>query len=416
MSKQHPKHGRVSFAADGICYKTITNDFSDYLKERGHSKGTQHAYHSALMHFVCWLKLDSSQYSIINADTVTVFLQEHLPACHCPSPVFKELKTVRAALNQLLLMMGQDKLQSLASKGSAAVEHALSQFDDFQRDVCGLTESTRIYRQRFVRTFLVKLFGNGIIDPVSITPEILIKFVTDEATGLKPSSVGVLLSALSSYLRFLQFKGESNVALNSAVPRPPNWSLASLPPCLSDIEMKKFLAAFDISTSIGKRDYAMARCLFDLGLRCHEVASMKISDIDWFRGILELHFNKSRKEEQLPLPAITGRAIVDYLRNGRPATASQSIFVFHRAPMGWGVANTTVRGAIRRAFSRAGLSWTGTHILRHTMATRMVQAGVTLKEVADVLRHRNIDTTQIYTKVNIPELKCVAMPWPGRQS
>jgi site-specific recombinase XerD len=152
----------------------------------------------------------------------------------------------------------------------------------------------------------------------------------------------------------------------------------------------------------------------DLGLRCHEVASLQLDDINWRLGIVELHHNKNRQEAQLPLPDTTGRAIVDYLRNGRPATTSRSLFVFHRAPFGHGVANTTVRGAIRRAFSRAGLPWTGTHILRHTMATKMVRNGVTLKEIADILRHGDIDTTQIYTKVHLPELRQVAMPWPRR--
>ncbi|MCP4377516.1 MAG: tyrosine-type recombinase/integrase, partial [bacterium] len=269
----------------------------------------------------------------------------------------------------------------------------MREFDDFQRDVCGLAKSTRVYRQRYVLTFLVWMFGTSRIDSTRITPEILVRFVTDQAGDLKPSSVGVLLSALRSYLRFLQFKGESNVALLASVPRPPNWSLVPLPPCLSNAEMEKFLATFDLSTPVGKRDYAMARCLMDLGLRCYEVASLKLGDINWLGGVVDLHHNKSRREAQLPLPDRTGRAIVDYLRNGRPATTSRSIFVFHRAPLGCGVANTTVRGAIRRAFSRAGLPWTGTHILRHTMATRMVQSGATLKEVADVLRHRDINTT-----------------------
>ena len=416
MSEQLPQHGQVSIVGDRNGYETITSDFYDHLKRRGHSAETQHAYHSALTHFLCWLTKESPQYQAINNATVYAFLQKHLPVCHCPPPVYKELKTVRAALNQLLLMLGQDRLQALGSKGSSAVKCMLRQFDDFQRNVCGFTESTRVNRQRFVRNFLVELFGTGKIDTAFITPEALVKFVIDEATGLKPSSVGVLLSALRSYLRFLQFRGESTVALIAAVPRPPNWSLTQLPPCLSNAEMEKFWTTFDISTSIGKRDYAMARCLVDLGLRCHEVASMRIGDVNWRCGVVRLYHNKSRREEQLPLPDITGRAVVDYLRNGRPATTSPSIFVFHRAPMGCGVANTTVRGAIRRAFSRAGLPWTGTHILRHTMATRMVQGGVTIKEVADVLRHRNIDTTQIYTKVNLPELKRVAMPWPGRQS
>lgn len=416
MSEQFPNHCPVSVAGNRNVYETITCNFSTYLKARGHSDGTQHAYRSTLIHFVRWLTEEPSKKRAINSRAVGAFLQEHLPVCHCPSPVFKELKTVRAALNQLLLMLGYDRLLPGASKGSAAIERTLYQFDDFLRDVCGLTESTRLNRQRQVRTFLVELFGIGPIDPLNITPEFLVKFVTDKATCLKPSSVRVLLAALRSYLRFLQFKGESNVALIAAVPKPPNWSLASLPPSLSDAEMRKFWAAFNASTPIGKRDYAMSRCLADLGLRCHEVASMRIGDINWRSGIIHLYHNKNRREEQLPLPDITGRAVVDYLLNGRPATLSKSIFVFHRAPTGRGVADTTVRGAVRRAFSRAALPWTGTHILRHTIATRMVKGGVTLKEVADVLRHHSIDTTQIYTKVNLPELKHVAMPWPGRQS
>jgi len=416
MSEQFFKRVQFNFAGDSNGYETITGDFSNYLKARGHSDGTQHAYHSALMHFVGWINKESPQSRTINSSTISAFLQQHLPICHCPPPVYKDLKTVRAALHQLLLMLKQNRLQDLGFQSSSAVEFTLRDFDDFQRDVCGFTESTRENRQRFVRTFLVEVFGTGTIDSARITAEVLVKFVTDKAAHLKPSSVGVLLSALRSYLRFLQFKGESTIALIATVPRPLNWSLATLPPRLSNVELTKFLTTFDISTAIGKRDYAMARCLVDLGLRCHEVASLEIRDIDWRRGVVELHQNKSRREEQLPLPDITGHAIIDYLRNGRPKTTSRSIFVFHRAPLGCGVANTTVRGAIRRAFSKAELPWTGSHILRHTLASRMVQSGVTLKEVADVLRHRDIDTAQIYAKVNLPELSQVAMPWPGRQS
>lgn len=416
MSEQFTSHCPVSVADNRNVYKTITYDFAAYLEARGHSEGTHHAYLSVLTHFVRWFQEKPSKKRTINSISVCAFIQEHLPVCHCPSPVFKEQKTVRAALNQLLLMLGYERLLPGSTKGPAAVEQTLHQFDVFLRDVCGLTESTRLNRQRQIRPFLVDLYGTGPVEPQRITPEILVKFVTDKAIGLKSSSVGVLLNAIRSYLRFLQFKGESNVALIAAVPTPPNWSLASLPPSLNNAEMEKFWATFNRTTPIGKRDYAMARCLSDLGLRCHEVAFMKISDIDWHSGTLHLHHNKSRRQDQLPLPDVTGHAIVDYLRHGRPATPSRSIFVLHRAPKGRGVADTTVRGAIRRAFSQANLPWTGTHILRHTAATRMVQGGATLKEVADVLRHHCFDTTQIYTKVNLPELRLVAIPWPGRQS
>lgn len=416
MSEQYFKYEQPAVDDDQDRHEALICDFTAHLKARGHSDKTQHNYRSALMHFLCWLAKEPPESQVVNSSTVRTFIQVHLPTCRCPPSAFKSAKTVRAALSQLLVMLGQGRLLPPGDQISAAIEGTLHKFDDFLRDVCGLTESTRLSRQRDVRAFLVALFGAEPIDPQRITPDALINFVFNKAAGLKPSSVGVLLTALRSYLRFLQFKGESNVALMAAVPTPPNWSLATLPPSLNDAEMDKFWAAFDISTPIGKRDYAMARCLANLGLRCHEVASMKIDDIDWHRGIIHLNHCKSRREELLPLPDISGRAVVNYLRNGRPATTSRSIFVYHRAPMGRGVANTTVRGAIRRAFARANLPWTGTHILRHTAATRMVQGGATLKEVADVLRHRSIDTTQIYTKVNLPELQHVAMPWPGRQS
>lgn len=394
-------------------YKDLASEFAIYLKARGYSEGTQRDYRSVLLHFVHWLTKEHGCRTI-DGQAVRNFLQDHLPECHCPPPVFKQLRTASAALNQLLLMQGQDRWYSPCFKSSSAVEETIRQFDDFQRNVCGLAEATLLRRRNCVRSFLSSLFGDGPIDPRKITPKVLLEFVADKAANLKPSSVGSLSCALRGYLRFLQFKGESNTALITAVPRPPIWSLASLPPSLSEADMDQFWAGFDNTLTNNKRDYAMARCMADMGLRCHEVASMRLDDIDWQNGVLQLHLSKSRRQEQLPLPDITGRAIVDYLHNSRPPTASRSVFVYHRAPMGQGVSVTTVRSVIHSAFARADLPCRGTHILRHTAATRMIQGGATIKEVADVLRHRSINTTAIYTKVNLPELQRVAMPWPGR--
>jgi site-specific recombinase XerD len=111
-----------------------------------------------------------------------------------------------------------------------------------------------------------------------------------------------------------------------------------------------------------------------------------------------------------------GRALVSYLRYGRPKTKSRFVFVYHCAPIGQAVKGTTVRGVIRRAFSHAGFSWTGTHILRSTAASRLLEGGASLKEIADVLRHRSIETTKFYTKVDFVHLAQVALPWPGRSS
>jgi len=296
------------------------------------------------------------------------------------------------------------------------VEASIGQFDTYMRDVGGLAQITRWNRCRYARNFLDTLFDSQPLVFDRITPEALIQYVTDQVHHYQPGTVAALAGALRGYLRFLQFNDMIPTYLVEAIPTPPSWSLATLPPSLCGSDMECFWSAFDCSTAIGKRDFAMAHCLADLALRCQEVADIRLDAIDWRAGVLHLPRTKNRRANLLPLPETTGQALVDYLHRGRPTCTSRAVFVYHRAPLGQAVAKTTVRGAIRRAFSRTGLPWSGTHVLRHTAATRMLQAGVSIKEIADVLRHRSIDTTMIYTKVDLPSLACVALPWPERWS
>jgi integrase/recombinase XerD len=155
----------------------------------------------------------------------------------------------------------------------------------------------------------------------------------------------------------------------------------------------------------------------DLGLRVSEVAALRLEDFDWRRATLRIVGGKTARTRELPLPEGVGRAITAYLRGGRPATSYRQVFVRHTVPVGTAVGTELVRGVIRRAFAKVeGCGhWTGTHVLRHTAATRLHRRGATLKEVADLLGHRSIDTTAIYTKVDLPALAAVALPWPEEQ-
>jgi site-specific recombinase XerD len=157
-----------------------------------------------------------------------------------------------------------------------------------------------------------------------------------------------------------------------------------------------------------------ARCLIDLGLRVCEVARLRLEDIDWQNGTIRLAANKSRRTDVLPLPAETGRAIAAYLRTERPTTANCAVFVRHVAPYDEPIGAAVVRNVIIAAFRRCGWSHCHVHILRHSTASRFLAAGTPLKEIADILRHRNLDTTAIYTKVDTNRLAAVALPWPGR--
>jgi integrase len=140
---------------------------------------------------------------------------------------------------------------------------------------------------------------------------------------------------------------------------------------------------------------------------------LHLDDVDWRAGTIRLTANKSRRIDILPLPVETGTAIADYLQSERPQTTNRALFVRHAAPFDKPIQAGVVRRAVRQAYRRCGWTHSRVHILRHSLASRLLEAGTPLKEIADILRHRSLDTSVIYTKVDKNRLSAVALPWPG---
>ncbi|NEX23694.1 tyrosine-type recombinase/integrase, partial [Thiorhodococcus mannitoliphagus] len=222
-----------------------------------------------------------------------------------------------------------------------------------------------------------------------------------------------LISTLRSYLRFCVTRGEPVQGLMGVLVSPPNWPQATLPKALSEEEVARLVAELGEDASSTRRDVAIVRCALDLGLRCGEIAALSLDDIDWRDGTLMLRRTKGGRADTLPLPPTTGQAIADYLRLERTQTSSRALFVRCIAPQGRPLGPDGVAKVIRQAYARAGLTGHSAHALRHTLASRLLASGGSLKEVADVLRHRSLDTTLIYAKLDTPSLSEVALPWPG---
>jgi site-specific recombinase XerD len=390
-------------------------EFVARLRELGYSWLTVRGYVQALEHFTTWLTGERLCLDDIDKELVRSFLYDHPSNCRCPKPAPTGLRQVRPALNHLLRML-RERMSADASQTRTPIDAELGEYRHHLQNICGLAESTCDGRVRFAREFLQASFANNDLQWDLLKPDHIISFVAGYAARCGPGTVQVAASALRTFLRYLRFHGRCADALIGAVPRIPNWRLAHVPKTMTGEQFEAFLESFDRTTATGRRDYAMALCQVVLGMRACEVAGLLLDDIDWRSGIVRISTGKGLRARELPLTKRVGQAIADYVRRGRPRTDCRNVFVRHRAPRG-AVSLAVVGGAMRMAFARAKgcENWKGTHVLRHTAATNLLERGTSLKEISDVLGHRCIETTMIYTKVDVAHLQTVVTPWPEVQ-
>lgn len=389
--------------------------YGAHLRRGRYAPSTQRVYLCCVAHFAHWLTGERYDLSTIGEAVVARFLSEHMPACGCPYPVRRLRHELRAALAQLLEVLRAHGVAVLDPGLDTDIAQELTRFDDHMRDVWGLADTTRRRRGQVIGEFLLAHFGDKPIAMSTTSVACVRRFVLGEH-GRSAGSIAVIGGAIGCYLRFRSMSGDRVSELAAAIPRAAHWRLASLPEVLTDAEIDELLRSFDQPFPSRRRAYAMARCLIDLGLRSSEVVNLRLEDIDWVDGTISLVGTKGRRSDVLPLPTATGSAIAAYLREERPQTSNRAIFVRHVAPYDEPVEKGVVKRAVLAGYRRCGWARTGVHILRHSVASRLLRTGAPMKDIADVLRHRSLDTSAIYAKVDLTKLAAVALPWPGSAS
>jgi site-specific recombinase XerD len=401
----------ASWLRDSVLAPYVTG-YWQHLVRRGYADHTVTMYLYSVAHFARWMRRSRVAVCDLTDDVVRRFITEHLPHCTCPPPVRRHARTVRAALRHLLVSLNEAKVLHNDNVAST-VDDELRRFDEHMNRARGLARSTRTQRLRILQSFLQQRQGVSSRLVICPTQDELRQFIDIRLQGLRPGSAQLIASTLRAYLRYRATRGDTVNHLLPVIASPANHRLGVLPQTLSPQQVVQLLHAFPEGLASGHRAYAMVRCLVDLGLRASEVVSIDLDDIDWEAGTLRIAKNKSRRVDMLPLPQTTGQAIAIYLRVERPPTASRRVFVRHVAPVDVPIGPEVLRKIVREAYRRSGLSHTRVHILRHALASRLLATGSTLKDIADVLRHRELDTSMIYTKVDMVHLAAVAMPWPG---
>lgn len=384
----------------------ILREYVQFLEGRGHTPGPLHQYVFAVEHFGRWVGERP-----IDGAAVARFVKRHLPRCRCSKPAPRHVACIRAALHRLLDML---HLERRAAVDTGVTADLLRSYQGYLQKVCGLSPATIFYRLRYARDLLHR-FDVG--DPRQIrawSADRIAAYVSTAGRRCKPSSGQVLASSVRSFLRFLLLRGLIPRDLAGAVPSFANWRLASLPVSLPPNDLEKLLVATDPSCCVGMRDRAVLLCMTELGMRAADVAAMDIDGVDLAGRIVRFRRPKQRDQVELPMPPRLNNAIRLYLRRGRPLCGASALFVKHRAPMGGPLKPIGIRGIIVRRAADAGLAdrVRGTHVIRHSVATALINAGAPIKQIADLLGHRSIDTTAIYAKVDLRSLRQVALPWP----
>jgi site-specific recombinase XerD len=278
----------------------------------------------------------------------------------------------------------------------------------------GLAPATVTGYGEVARKFLVDQFGEGPMNVRDIDLLAITTFVVRQTPAMSPRCAQFMGTALRSLFQFLLQRGAIDRDLAGCVPRISDWRLATIPKYLSPDEVERLLEGCDRETAVGRRDHAILLLLARLGLRAGEIVALELDDIHWRAGEMTVRSSKRLPQGRLPLPREVGEALATYIRRDRPRQPTRRVFLCTKAPRRGFKGAGAVSTIVHRALTRVGLSpaLKGAHLLRHSLATRMLRQGASLAEIGQVLRHRGVNTTEIYAKVDIAGLRALAQPWP----
>ena len=230
--------------------------------------------------------------------------------------------------------------------------------------------------------------------------------------GASPDNLRRLASTLRGFLQFCAQRRYTATDFSGMIPRVPTYRLAALPRGLEESDLQRILARIDQASPVGCRDYAIMMLLMAYGTRGTQVAALVLEDLCWPRSTIRIRASKGGKEVVLPLLASVGEAILRYLRH-RPETSCRQIFLAMHAPFR-PVTGLAISRRVQQYFQEAGVTVPkgGSSTLRHSWAIRALAHDIPMKAIADVLGHRDLNTSFIYAKADLHTLRQVATTWP----
>lgn len=381
--------------------------YRQFMLANGYSAKTTENYRSYVLRYLSWPEQGNElclQKSIFN------YLKAQY-ACN-----LKGFKGHQAALYLYFRMItGKRYKKPTAKKYNPEIDAILQRFHDYSVNIKRIQQNSALQEVKFTRNFLEYITGEAPYSSENITAHNIRDFVVSRLATLKDSSKGREITAIRNFFRFQEFEGIPTQKSIFRMPLSPAvWKNCVYPKTINESVFNRLHEIPDDNKPTGIRDRCIMLCFTELALRCIEVASLTIDDFNWNECCVAIKNTKNHLDRKLPVSKKLGQAIIAYLKNARPETANRILFVrfkhIHGEPMG----TEQIRGVVRRIYAKTGveIKSTGTHILRRTAATKIYNAGNSLKLTADILGHGSLDSTVRYVKTDIAGLIQVAAPWP----
>lgn len=226
-----------------------------------------------------------------------------------------------------------------------------------------------------------------------------------------------LLQSLRCFYKYLYTHHYIDTDIASKLPRYKRISQPKLPSVYSSQEIDTLLSSIKRNTGLGKRDYAIILILVRLGLRASDIANLKFENLHWDTSTIELEQYKTGKHIQLPLLSDLGNAIIDYLRHGRPVSDEPYVFIkavppFERFTNGQAISHIAQHNFLRSGINIGNRRY-GSHALRHSLSSRLLEKNTTLSVISEVLGHKNSDSTRYYLRIDIKSMRNCMLDVPA---
>lgn len=391
------------------------DDFCDWLLDYGFAWRTVRLHLGRILHLNRWLaERGWSPTGKLSRKDVEGFVAVYPERCRCRSVREDHFKRMGHSLSRFVeYLRDRDQYDPLLE--APVYQPLLNEYLRWMRESQHAAEGTLELRRRGVANFLASLRDDATAEGLAkLDAQRVEGFFIDYAEGRARASRRSMQSALRTFLRFCFYEGYIRQHLDHAVPTLRTYKLARVPRGLSEAQAHAVLESVDRTTDVGRRDYAILMLLHTYGVRGGQVRALRLDEINWAREQIFFRAAKGGKDSLLPLTTEVGESLLAYLQNARPPSAELEVFLTSRAPYRPFLESSSLSEIVRRHICAIGLDVPskGAHVFRHGFATRMVADGYPFKAVADVLGHRYLSTTFIYTKVDFNALSQVAQEWP----